>query len=138
MNNKKGHPNQRTHPRFRVKEGAYAVLRPQFTQLGPILDISRGGLAFSYNLTGKPTNGSFELDIFLIGHGVLVERVPFRVISDRKLIARPQHNSLLRRRCGVQFGKLTHSQSQQMEKFMQHLVIPDSGTRRLVGGGPFH
>jgi hypothetical protein len=120
-----------------VKDGAYAVLRPEFTQLGPILDISQGGLAFSYNLTGKPVNGSFELDIFLIGHGVLVERVPFRIVSDRKLIVKSQHNCLPRRRCGVRFGKLTHSQSQQMEQFMQHLIIPESGLRRLVGGSPF-
>lgn len=138
MNSKNGHPNQRTHPRFRVKDGAYAVLRPEFTQLGPILDISQGGLAFSYNLTGKPKSGSFELDIFLIGHGVLVERVPFRIVSDRKLIAKSQHNCLPRRRCGVQFGKLTHSQSEQMEQFMQHLIIPESGLRRLAGGSPVH
>ena len=137
MNNKNGHPNLRTHPRFRVKDGAYAVLRPEFTQLGPILDISQGGLAFSYNLTGKPANGSFELDIFLIGHGVLVERVPFRIVSDRKLIAKSQYNRLPRRRCGVKFGKLTQSQSQQMEQFMQHLIIPESGLHRLVSVGPF-
>ena len=136
MNSRNGHPNQRMHPRFRVKDGAFAVLRPDFTQLGPILDISRGGLAFSYHLTGKHTNGSFELDIFLIGQGVLVERVPFRIVSDRKVVSKSQHNGLPRRRCGVQFGKLTQSQSQQMEQFMQHLIIPESGLRRIVGGSP--
>ncbi len=124
------------YPRFRVKDGAFAVLRPEFTQLGPILDISQGGLAFCYNLTGKSANGSFELDIFLIGHGVLVERVPFRIVSDRKLLSKSQPGGLPRRRCGVRFGKLTQSQSQQMEQFMQHLAIPESGLCRVVGPVP--
>lgn len=137
MNHKNGYPNQRIYPRFRVKDGAFAVLRPEFTQLGPILDISQGGLAFSYHLTGKPTNGSFELDIFLIGHGVLVERVPFHIVSDHKVVTKSKHDCLPRRRCGVQFGRLTQSQSLQMEQFMQNLVIPESGLRRLVAGGPF-
>ena len=130
----KKHKERRKHPRFQIEDVAVAILGK--SKVGIITDISQGGLAFSYHLTGKPTNGSFELDIFLIGQGVLVERVPFHIVSDRKVVTKSKHNCLPRRRCGVQFGRLTQSQSQQMEQFMQHLIIPESGLRRLVAAAP--
>ena len=66
MNHRKDNKERRSFKRFRAKEGAFAVLRPQCTKLGQIVDISEGGLAFHYASTGNQKNGEHEVDIFKI------------------------------------------------------------------------
>ena len=69
---------QRAHARYRVKEGAYTVIKiQQDTKLtiGHILDISKGGLAFKYISNGKPVKGSHKLDIYFIGQGIQLKNI---------------------------------------------------------------
>jgi len=120
MKSKKISSERRSHDRFQVQDGAYAVLRPQFTQLGPIIDINQEGLAFRYPVIGGVTSGSSELDIFLMGDGFYLEKVPFKAISDRKIAKKKTNGSVPMRRCGVKFGELRPSQFSQLEHFMQN------------------
>jgi hypothetical protein len=120
MNSRNELGERRNQKRFRVLEGAFAVFRPQFTKLGQITDISRGGLALRYPITGNHSKGSFELDIFLSGNGFCLERVPIKTVSDIQMAKRFSTSSIPMRRCGVQFGELTKSQISQLEYFIQN------------------
>ena len=57
--------DRRIHKRFKVQDGALALLRANIRKVGQIIDISRGGLAFRYMSNGERLNGSFELNILL-------------------------------------------------------------------------
>ena len=46
----------RKHKRFKVQEGAIAVLHDQKYKLGPVIDLTRDGLAFRYVYKEKKTN----------------------------------------------------------------------------------
>jgi len=114
---------RRRHKRFQAQEGAFAVVRPESTKLGQIIDISQGGLAFRYTVTGARANGAFEVDIFLAGDGFCLEKIPIKTVSDLKVPKKFSNGSLPMRRCGVQFGELTDNQIAQLEYFIQNHTI---------------
>lgn len=115
---------RRRHKRFQAQEGAFAVARPEFTKLGQIMDISRGGLAFRYVVTGSQGNGAIEVDIFKAGDGFYLENIPIKTIWDLRVPKKLSNGSLPMRRCGMQFGELTPNQISQLEYFIQnHTVI---------------
>ncbi|MEE9567072.1 MAG: PilZ domain-containing protein [Desulfobacteria bacterium] len=116
---------QRQHKRFEVREGAFILLGTDSTKLGRIIDISMGGLAFSYMARARPPNELFELDIFLIDSEFYFDKVPFETISDFKTRENP-FSSITMRRCGVQFGALTYSQISQLEYFIQNYTLGEA------------
>ena len=109
---------RRRHNRFRVKDGASVVLRAHFLELGEIIDVSKGGLAFRYIPSQQPSNGLFQLAILLGDGSFYLADIPFMIISDFEINDNP-FRSLKISRCGVQFGKLTRSQVSEMEYFIQ-------------------
>ena len=111
---------RRKHKRYQAQEGAFAVVRPEFTKLGQIIDISHGGLAFRYCVTGPKANEALELDIFLTGDGFYLEKIPFETVTDRRMSKKFSHAYLPTRRCGVRFGELTRIQIAQLEYFIQN------------------
>jgi hypothetical protein len=78
---------RRNHPRFEVQAGAFIRVNPDYSGLGLIKDISRGGLSFRYIESGRPP---FKLSAFIsisaVDAGVNVDRIPVKVISDLNLI----------------------------------------------------
>jgi hypothetical protein len=118
--------DRRNQDRSLALGGAFAVLRPQFSKLGQIIDISSDGLAIHYPVSGDQTNGSSELDIFLVGDGIYLEKVPFKAISDLKLVKKKFNGSIPMRRLGVQFGELKQSQISQLEYFIGNYTL-DNG-----------
>ena len=107
---KKELKERRIHPRHPVKAGTITTNN----QTGEIIDISMGGLAFSYVDRGDWTGESFDRGMLLGERDLCIEDVPLKVISDCAI------NSGLSiiRRCGVQFGKLTPKQMAQLEYFI--------------------
>lgn len=132
MSNWKDLFDRRNQDRSPALGGAFAVLRPQFSRLGQIIDISSDGLAFHYPVSGDQTNGSSELDIFLVGDGFYLEKVPFKAISDLKLAKKKFNGSIPMRRFGVQFGELKQSQISQLEYFIRNFTL-DKGQQTTDG-----
>jgi hypothetical protein len=120
---RKDPPERRKNKRFLAQEGAFAVIGPEFTKLGQIMDISRGGFAFRYIVTGSQENGAVEADIFLAGDGFYLEKIPIKPIWDLKIPKKFSNGSLPMRRCGVQFRDLTHHQRSQLEYFIQNHTL---------------
>ncbi len=117
---------RRRHKRFLAVDGAYAAVRPQYDKIGQIIDISRGGLAFSYMVSDSQEQESSELDIFLIGDDFHLDKVPFKMVSDQEIPERLCPGSLKMRRCAVQFGELTQRQIFQLEDFILSYTVCES------------
>jgi hypothetical protein len=78
---KKKSVERRKQKRMRVKSGAFVGVGPHFNQVGPLLDISKDGLAFCYTARKKQPNG-LSLDIFLTDGDFYLSYVPFKAVFD--------------------------------------------------------
>lgn len=111
---------RRKHKRFLVQDDAIAVLRPNVDKRGPIIDISRGGLAFGYITSKDSSERSFKLDILLPDLRFYLGQVPIRTVSDFEVTSELAFRGIKRKRCSVQFGKLTQEQVSQLGHFIQN------------------
>lgn len=118
---------RRKHKRFKVQEGMFAVLRGDHVKLGPIVDVSRGGLSFHYVKADEQTNASREMTIFSSRRDFYLTGVPFRAVLDFKLASEVPLSSITMSRCGVQFGDLTDYQSSQLEHFIGNHTTGELG-----------
>ena len=70
---------QRKHKRFVPEGSAFVVFRPDFRRIGPISDISRGGLGCNYISPVDEGNSAPErpqmVDIFLSGNGFHLSKI---------------------------------------------------------------
>jgi hypothetical protein len=81
------------------------------------MDISMSGLAFHYIGTEETSNASTEISIFSGDCGFYLYRIPCETVVDLKAYA--SHSAPISiRRCGVQFGALTHNQVSRLERFI--------------------
>lgn len=111
---------RRKHKRFLVQDDAIAVLRPNVDKRGPIIDISRGGLAFGYITSKDSSDRSSKLDILLPDLRFYLGHVPIRTVSDFEITSELAFRGIKRKRCSVQFGKLTQEQVSQLGHFIQN------------------
>ncbi len=114
---------RRKHRRLSISNGAFVALRPHYQRIGQVVDISMGGLAFTYMADQESPNRSFEADIFLAGGVFCCQGVPFRTISDCESYG-TAFSSIKMRRSGLQFGELTPQQQVQLERFIQEHTTP--------------
>lgn len=112
--------------RFKVKEGAFAVLMPDSKRLGQILDLGKGGLSFLYIDTGEGANGSTQLDIFVAGNGFYLSKLPVHIVSDIQVPNKIPINPIVMRRQGIQFGELTLEQTSSLDSFMRQYTTAEA------------
>jgi hypothetical protein len=122
MGGKRVETERRKFMRFLAQGTAFAVLRPHFTKLGKIKDISEGGLAFEYIAYERQKENSSGIDIFLSDNGFYLGRIPCKIRYDIKIAERYQTSTdrIERRRCGLQFGELTEEQAAQLKFFLKN------------------
>ena len=114
---------RRRSGRLKVMRDAFVALRPDYLTLGQIVNLSTGGLAFRCFDTGKPSNGSFELDILLPGRAFYLYEVPFVFIWGFKTANDGTLNLSNTCQGGVQFGELKPYQKFQIERFIENSTI---------------
>ncbi|MEE8540101.1 MAG: PilZ domain-containing protein [Desulfobacterales bacterium] len=120
-----GFADNRDFTRFSAQEGAFAVITAP-RKLGQILDISKGGLSFTYIGEEKGPKKDTELDIFLSGSGFNSKNISYKTISDFEIESKVEFSSVKMRRCGVKFRQLHLDQISQIEDFLQkHTVVED-------------
>jgi len=116
---------RRRHERFPVREGAMVNLRSSAnnahrSELGFMVDISRGGLAFQC-VQGEESLGDFDLlEIF----GLDGSRVPigsFRVIYEYETAA--PRKDVKMKRCGLEFCRLSGVQTFFLDSFIEAYAI---------------
>ena len=110
MNDKKKQDERRKHSRVEPHE-TNLVVKSRF---GEIIDISIGGIAFTYVDRGNSLQGLEETGC-IFGHDDLcIDDLPLKIISDCSI----GDGVSVIRRCSAEFGKLTPKQLSLLE----HLV----------------
>jgi len=113
--------------RFLPRTEAYVALRPDFTKLGRLINISRGGLAFRYIAHQRQEQTPTHLDLFIGNDTFYLSRIPCRVIYDIRLSEKQRFSTALEhRRCGLEFGEATEVQATQLELYLKNHVAGEA------------
>jgi hypothetical protein len=112
---------RRKHKRYMAPHGAFAVLAVEchFAKLGQIIDVSRGGLSFSYAGTEEWIGESLDLGILFAEQKFRLDNVPFKTVSDFEMVGETPASDVVIRRRGVRFGGLTYEQKFELEQFIR-------------------
>lgn len=146
MSKKKNYVEMRKWHRFNVKEGAivefkkprlFKLLKPRIVKFAPIIDISRGGLAFQY-IDDEMWPATFNiLSLRKTSEGFDIDNIPIRIVSDRAITS--LSGAMFIRRCGIKFEELASFQKSQIDSFISiHTLDRHFGTeRRDINNGPY-
>lgn len=110
--------DNRKHSRVRPKKQTYAVMRPMFETLGRVMDISSDGLSIEYISTDGVCDQFAEIDLMLMDQGLLLQKLPCRIVYDTKLEETSSEAGLMVRRCGIQLGSLSANQRARLKMFL--------------------
>ena len=137
MNAKKSAISRRKWKRFRMTSGATVLLhkpsligfgKPSYIELGPVIDISMGGLATKYFNSKKRQTDCLELSLSVANDGIKAEGLPFEIVADFKFADLPDGREV-RKRC-VEFGKLDSYKLFQLETFIKNYTTKIITERR--------
>jgi len=109
----------RKEKRYLVKDEAFAASDDPVREVGQILDISMGGLAFCYLEDGERSEEIFDLNIFLTEHRFFLGKLRVKIISDFEMQNEDPYSLIRMRRRGVQFRNLTSEQKSDLRSFIQ-------------------
>ncbi len=123
MTEEKVFTERRVHRRYKAQDGSFAAVKNGSMKLGPIKDISNGGLAFTYMEVEDQMPESFLVDVFFSGEGFYLKDVPSNKISDLYVYADSPISSLVLKKIGVQFKELKLDQQKQLDNFIRDYTI---------------
>ena len=116
--------DRRKHERLEPKDLTFAALRPGFSKLGKILDVSKRGLCFQYVTSqGEQTEASthIEIDVFMSDETYYLPGIPSKMVYDREIQEGMDYpKGVEYGRCGLKFGKLTKDQASQWDFFLEN------------------
>ena len=113
---------KRKHTRFKDQKNINIALENDFTTVGQMINISKGGLAFSYIGKEEQITGWHKIYIFLNRKRFYLKELPFKAIWDFYIDTKVPFSTLLMKQCGGQFGELTNEQFSQLDYFIAHLT----------------
>jgi hypothetical protein len=120
MDSKIFHNERRKNERFKINDVAFAVLKSETDEeLGQIVNISRGGLAFEYFVGSKQMKDAKLLDIMLIKNEFYIHQIPVRTISDFNISNELPFSTIAKRQQGVCFEALNEEQEKQVGYLLQ-------------------
>ena len=117
---------RRKWKRFTIKGGSLVYLykagiigrgKPVLIEMGPIVDVSMGGIAFQYIENKRRQADIAELAIAMPSDDCRVDGVPFEIIADFEVAALPD-GKRIRNRC-VRFVNLTPYLSYRIEDYIE-------------------
>jgi hypothetical protein len=114
---------RRGNKRFHASTGAFAVLGPNSTKVGRVIDISLSGLTFRHVDKEESLNGLNELDVFMIDGEFHMNKIPFEAVSDYEITKEGPPAFVRTRQSSFRFGELTPSQRSQLEYFIQNHTL---------------
>jgi len=104
---------RRKHKRYSVKPGVFAVIGPDSSRMGQIVDISPDGLAFYYKNCRDKISKSYKMSI-LFDDSLEASYSPFifdvTVISDIVIEDDSPFSNAVIKRFGMRFSDLTYYQ----------------------------
>lgn len=107
---------RRQFKRFRPKDGTMAI---DNHALGPVIDISMGGLSFRYVIEDAAKPISNFLGIFLSSDDILIDKLSTRLIADEFVSQSSSFLTSSTRKRSIQFIDLTDTQRNSLEEFIK-------------------
>jgi hypothetical protein len=115
----------RTHIRFRVRERVFVVLKPSYSHVGRLIDISMGGLAFDHVVDDVLPKPPAELEIFVKGGAFRINGISCEAIW-AKTADEGRVTLIKKRKCGVRFGRLTDDQKAKLKEFIETYTMGEA------------
>lgn len=123
--NNKDLQERRKHKRFTIKDVAFAILKTdEDEELGQIINISMGGLAFQYFVGNRELHKANRLDVLLADNGLHVDGISFSVVDDYELVNELPFSSITKREQRVIFNNLSETQEEGIESFIKEHTYP--------------
>jgi hypothetical protein len=131
MTIKKGFSERRKHERFKVKNGAIAMIRPLNAPVTTqkycqIINISKGGLAYRYIIRNGESNEPFKLDVLFIQDSicsVYLKDVSSKTVWVSHIDSKTSFNRVTIKKRGVQFGEMMPNQMSQLDLYLKKCTI---------------
>ncbi len=101
--------------RYRPKDGTMAVNNHA---LGPIVNISMGGLSFRYLEGTSAELSSDSLGIFLGSDDILIDQLSTRIVTDRLISKGSAFLKTCTRQRSIQFTDLNKKQQTHLQEFI--------------------
>ena len=134
--------NQATHrrrkwKRYKIRGGALVMLsrpsvlklgKPRLIKLGPILDISQGGVSVQYIDSRQRTAEATALAIMSPVDGVAIQDIPFRIVRDIQMAVLPDERVIRMR--NMEFGTIKSMQLFQLENLIKNYGYENGTDRR--------
>lgn len=115
--------DRRKNKRYEIRGIAFAVLKSDSEEeLGQIINISRGGLAFQYFVGSRRIEKAKQLDIMLTKKGVYINKINVRTVADFEIANELPFSTIAKRQQSVCFDLLTEEQQNQLEFIITHHV----------------
>ena len=112
--------NQGRGHRHAAQSRIIPIGKPRLVELGPVVDISWGGLAVHYIDNKKRRIESSELSISFPPEGIVLEGIPFEMVSDTEIAELPDSKKIRRR--SMKFGEMNQSQKTRLVNFLQNFT----------------
>jgi hypothetical protein len=119
------HSERRKHQRFRLKDLAIAVPNKPTSQVGRIVNISKGGLAVRYVDRDDWAGEADSIDI-LINSGFFLTNIPIHNVNDFEVENQVSFSIMTERQCCLQFGPLSSEQESRLDEFIRHHGVGNS------------
>lgn len=108
---------RRKHQRYKVDNRAFAVHWSTPTIIGQIIDVSQGGISFSYIDENTVFQDAKELGILYTEGNFFLEKIVFERVSDTAISGHPK-STVKMRRLGGKFLSLGKTQQKKLEHFI--------------------
>jgi hypothetical protein len=109
----------RVFSRFRLKNGLNAYRSSDGSELGQVVDISRGGMAFDYIADMDVPKGGFFIDLRSGRESPALRRLPVHAVSDMDTGRMAPFSNIPIRRCGVKFNQIPVSRKTQLQMLIR-------------------
>ena len=124
MNDSYKTDDKRQHRRYAFENIAYAIVNSEHTLVGHLLDISKGGIAFSYVGSNLIEEMNTTIDIFLYDMDLHIQNIPVSLISNFPLTQASSMSRVTMMRCGTSFSDLSRDQKNHIECIINALAAP--------------
>jgi hypothetical protein len=108
---------RRKEPRYRVRDGVFAIDVNESQRLGEIIDISRSGISFRYMNGQNKFDLTTALNIFSSTHSLFLNQFPFETVSDIPVQGHPASAITMKRTSGM-LHSLSDQQQEQLDSFI--------------------
>jgi len=119
------HSERRKHHRFDVKNLAIAVPNRPTSQVGRIINISKGGMAVRYLDQQNWVGGADAVDI-LIDSSFFITDIPIRYVNDFKIEDEITFSAMNERQCCLKFTSLSTEQEKLLDEFISKHAVGNS------------